>query len=196
MSQQEKFTWIATISYEEATGKLKSLYERIKGADNNVDNIMMAHSLRPHTMEGHMAIYKYVLHHSANQIEKWFLEAIGTYVSYLNKCEYCYEHHFVGMSRLLDNEVYSNSIRQAIEEDNLAAAFNQQEVMVMDYAKKLSLSPAHMQEEDIQMLRDAGFDDGQILEINQVTSYFAYANRTVLGSVSYTHLTLPTTPYV
>jgi uncharacterized protein YciW len=30
-------------------------------------------------------------------------------------------------------------------------------------------------------MRNAGFDDGQILEINQVVAYFAYANRTVLG---------------
>jgi uncharacterized protein YciW len=36
-------------------------------------------------------------------------------------------------------------------------------------------------EAEIQALRDAGWDDGEILEINQVTAYFAYANRTVLG---------------
>ena len=30
-------------------------------------------------------------------------------------------------------------------------------------------------------MRAAGMDDGQILEINQVVAYFAYANRTVLG---------------
>ncbi len=30
-------------------------------------------------------------------------------------------------------------------------------------------------------LRQAGLGDGEILEINQVVSYFAYANRTVLG---------------
>ena len=30
-------------------------------------------------------------------------------------------------------------------------------------------------------LRNAGYEDGEILEINQVVSYFAYANRTVLG---------------
>ena len=34
---------------------------------------------------------------------------------------------------------------------------------------------------EIDALREAGFDDGEILEINQVTAYFAYANRTVLG---------------
>ena len=38
-----------------------------------------------------------------------------------------------------------------------------------------------MSEADIVELRNAGFDDGEILEINQVTAYFAYANRMVLG---------------
>ena len=59
-------SWIDTISYEKADAKLKALYDRVKGPNNNVDNIMMIHSLRPHTMEGHMAIYKYVLHHRDN----------------------------------------------------------------------------------------------------------------------------------
>ena len=61
-------TWIATISYENAEGILKELYNRIKGPDNNVDNIMLAHSLRPHSLQGHMALYKYVLHHPRNQL--------------------------------------------------------------------------------------------------------------------------------
>ena len=79
-------TWIETVPYEESTGKLRKLYDRVKGPDNNVDNIMMAHSLRPHSMEGHMAIYKYVLHHTNNTVPKWFLETIGVWVSLLNKC--------------------------------------------------------------------------------------------------------------
>ncbi|MFZ9021260.1 MAG: alkylhydroperoxidase, partial [Paracoccaceae bacterium] len=43
-------SWIDTISYEESSGKLRKLYDRIKGPENNVDNIMMLHSLRPHSM--------------------------------------------------------------------------------------------------------------------------------------------------
>ena len=54
-------TWIRTIPFEEAEGKVKDLYERIKGPNNNVDNIMMAHSLRPHSMEGHMALYMFFI---------------------------------------------------------------------------------------------------------------------------------------
>ena len=38
-----------------------------------------------------------------------------------------------------------------------------------------------MREGDVEAMRDAGWSDGQMLEINQVVAYFAYANRTVLG---------------
>ena len=58
--------WITHIPYDESTGDLRDFYDRIKGPDDNVDNIMLAHSLRPHTMQGHMTLYKYVLHHPRN----------------------------------------------------------------------------------------------------------------------------------
>ncbi len=61
-----------------------------------------------------MAIYKYVLHHRDNTIPKWFLETIGTYVSYLNKCDYCFEHHFVGLKRNLKDDPRADAIRNAI----------------------------------------------------------------------------------
>ena len=32
-------SWIDIISYEKSTGKLRKLYDRVKGPDNNVDNI-------------------------------------------------------------------------------------------------------------------------------------------------------------
>ncbi len=51
----------------------------------------------------------------------------------------------------------------------------------MHYAKLLTQTPAAVEEEQIKALREAGLDDGEILEINQVISYFTYANRTVLG---------------
>ena len=56
-------TWIKTIPFADATGRLRQLYERVTGLGDNVDNIMLAHSLRPHSMEGHMHLHKYVLHH-------------------------------------------------------------------------------------------------------------------------------------
>ncbi len=174
-------TFIKTVAYDDATGRLKQLYDRIKGPDDNVDNIMMAHSLRPHTMDGHMTLYKYVLHHSANTVPKWFLEALGVLVSHLNSCAYCVEHHFAGMRRLLGDDARAAAIRSAIESRDFAQAFDAREQAALAYAAKLTRDPAAIGRTDVEALRAAGFDDGQILEINQVVAYFAYANRTVLG---------------
>jgi uncharacterized protein YciW len=49
------------------------------------------------------------------------------------------------------------------------------------YVEKLTSEPSAIDVSDMDELRQAGFDDGEILEINQVSAYFAYANRTVLG---------------
>ncbi len=174
-------TWIDTISYEGADGVLRQLYDRIKGPENNVDNIMLAHSLRPHTMQGHMTLYKYVLHHPRNTLPKAYLEAIGVYVSSLNKCDYCVEHHFSGMTRLLDNADRADAVRRALEKRRPQDAFEGAELAGLNYAGKLTLTADQVIEADIDTMRQAGFDDGQILEINQVTAYFCYANRTVLG---------------
>jgi len=174
-------TWITTIAYEQAVGTLKKLYDRIKGPDDNVDNIMLAHSLRPHTMEGHMALYKYVLHHPHNTLEKSFLETVGVYVSLLNKCTYCIEHHYAGLRRLLKDDARASRIRSALQGADPAAAFDGRELAGLLYAEKLTTDAASLSSEDIDALRAAGFEDGEILEINQVAAYFAYANRMVLG---------------
>lgn len=175
-------SWIDTVPYEEASGRLKELYERIKGPDNNIDNIMMMHSLRPHSMEGHMAIYKYVLHHSGNTIPKWFLEALGVWVSALNDCDYCFQHHFAGMKRLVADDAKSEAIKAAIiGRDINKAPLSEREKLAMVYAQALTAAPPKATQSMVIELRNAGYEDGEVLEINQVVSYFAYANRTVLG---------------
>ncbi len=174
-------SWVKTISFENATGKLKKLYQRITGPDNNVDNILMVHSLRPHTLEGHMALYKNVLHHNANQLEKHQLEALGIYVSMLNHCDYCVEHHYQGYARLITDEARAILVRNALESDDLEDIFEPAEIKLFNYAKKLTLIPSLIDRSDLVEMLDAGYDDGIIVEVNQVVAYFNYANRTVLG---------------
>lgn len=174
-------SWISTISYENATGKLKKLYNRVKGSNNNVDNIMMVHSLRPHTMVGHMALYKNVLHHIDNKIPKWFLETIGVFVSQLNNCEYCVKHHSEGLKKLLNNPNQFVEILSVLESQVFHEFFDIKYEKALKYAKLLTLNPDSVSDKDIEELIKVGFTNGEVLEINQVTAYFNYANRTVLG---------------
>lgn len=175
-------SWIKTISFEEATGVLKRLYEKVTGPKNNVDNILKIHSLRPHTLTGHMSLYKNVLHHHNNTLPKWYLESIGTFVSFLNVCDYCVEHHSQGLKRLLEKEEGQfEKIMSAINKNKIEDAFEGKLLAGMFYAKKLTLSHHWITKKDFDDLKEAGFEDGEILEINQVTSYFNYVNRTVVG---------------
>ena len=91
--------FINVIPVEQAVGRLEKIYRRIQAPDGQVDNVLQVHSLRPHTLEGHMAIYKAVLHHSSNVLPEWYLEAVGVLVSRLNGCDYCAAHHAVGLRR-------------------------------------------------------------------------------------------------
>lgn len=174
-------SWIKIIPYEQATGLLLKLYDRLGGAKGDVDNVLRIHSLRPHTLEGHMTLYKYVLHHSGNETPKWLLEAIGTYVSILNGCTYCEMHHGTGLRRLLQDDKRTDDILAALRAREPSQAFQGFDLAALIYAGKLTQEPGALKESDLDDLRANGAGDGQILEINQVASYFSYANRTVLG---------------
>ena len=174
-------SWINIIPFEEATGKLKTIYNKIKGPNNQIDNVLSIHSLRPHTLVGHMSIYKSTLHHSSNTFPNWFLELLGTYTSFINNCDYCYRHHFEGMKRFLNNDEKSNALLLHIENDTLVEVLDEREMALVNYAKNLTLKADSITETDITHLKGLGIDDGEILEVNQVVAYFNYANRTVLG---------------
>lgn len=173
-------TWIKIIEPTEADGRLAKIYQRSAGG-GQVDQILLAHSLRPHTLEGHMALYRGVLHHPRNSLDKAFAEAVGVLVSRANGCEYCVAHHAAGMRRHLDDRHRAESWLHALETERFESAFDLAQCAALNYAFKLTITPAEMHEVDIESLQDAGWSDGEILEINQVAAYFAYANRTVLG---------------
>lgn len=52
---------------------------------------------------------------------------------------------------------------------------------MLAYADKLTKEPWTMVEEDVKALREAGFSDSAILDINQVTGYYAFVNRLADG---------------
>ena len=52
---------------------------------------------------------------------------------------------------------------------------------MLEYVEKLTLRPWDMVEEDVGALRAAGFSDAAILDINQVTGYYAFVNRLADG---------------
>ncbi len=52
---------------------------------------------------------------------------------------------------------------------------------MVDYAALLTRAPADVRQRDVERLRTAGFSDRDILDIAEVTAYYAYVNRLADG---------------
>jgi uncharacterized peroxidase-related enzyme len=61
------------------------------------------------------------------------------------------------------------------------AELDAQDTAMLEYAEKLTYTPSQVEEADVQRLRDAGFDDVQILDIAIATAYRNFINRIALG---------------
>ena len=173
--------WIRMIRDEEADNGLLETLKLARTPHGTVDNVMRVHSLRPHTMKGHLKLYKSVLHDDSNTIPMWFQETLGSYVSFLNGCDYSFANHWKNAETLIDSKERSNLIKQALETRKPEMVFDGKELEILRYAEKLTLNPNSMVKEDIIKLRMAGWTDGEILEANQIVGYFCYANRLLNG---------------
>ena len=68
-----------------------------------------------------------------------------------------------------------------IKRDYREAALSEANRAMLDYVRVLTLRPMDSAETDIIRLRNEGFTDKAILEINQIACFFAWCNRSVDG---------------
>ena len=174
-------SWIKMIPEDEATGVLRELYDEARTPHGTVDNVMKAHSLRPHTMHGHVTLYRSVLHHPDITLPLWFLEVVASYVSIKNDCAYSLTHHFMNARRLLDDDGRCDDILDCLNAGTPETEFQAKQLALLRYAAKLTTDVATMEASDIATLRENDCTDGEILEVNQVVAYFNYSNRLLNG---------------
>ncbi len=173
--------WISMISDTEADADLQDALKLARTPHGTVDNVMRVHSHRPNTLRAHVALYRAALHDDANQLPEWLQETISSYVSMLNDCPYSLANHWANARHLIGDDVKADRVEQALKKDTPEAVFDGKELALLNYAKKLTVSPGAMHVDDVETLKNAGLDDGEILEANQIIGYFNYVNRLLNG---------------
>jgi uncharacterized peroxidase-related enzyme len=68
-----------------------------------------------------------------------------------------------------------------VAKDFRTAPITAVEKAMLAYVERLTRTPASVTAEDVNALRQAGFDDAAILDICQVAAYFAFVNRMADG---------------
>ena len=173
--------WIKMVADGDADPQLREVLDLARTPHGTVDNVMRVHSLRPSTMRGHVVLYRAALHDDANTIPMWLQETISSYVSVINDCAYSYANHWKNAAHLIGDASRAAEVEAALQARAPEQVFTGAELALLRYAEKLTVTPGEMTQADVTALRDAGLDDGEILEANQIICYFNYVNRSING---------------
>ena len=169
--------WIQIIDEDEATGELKAIYDELTQRRGKMSNIMRVHSLRPEAMQAHMELYLKILFSRSDGLRRADRELIATVVSATNGCPYCVNHHAEALHFYWKDEARLEQVKQ----DYRTLDLPEKTRTMLDYAVTLTETPSAVTEADVEALRQAGFSDAAILEINLITSYFNFVNRIAEG---------------
>ncbi|MDY6819059.1 MAG: peroxidase-related enzyme [Halobacteriales archaeon] len=113
------------------------------------------------------------------ELDPGLKEAISVVVSQVNACPYCHSHHTFQMEQAGRSEAEQRAINE-LDFDSLA---DPQERAALTFAETVANDPNRVTDDDVTALREAGFDDREILEIVTVIALFMFYNTftTTLG---------------
>ncbi len=87
------------------------------------------------------------------------------------------KHHGAGLRKLTGDEGFVEQLKKEWR----GAELDDADRAMLVYVEKLTIRPWDMIAEDVIALREAGFSDAAILDINQVSGYYAFVNRLADG---------------
>jgi uncharacterized peroxidase-related enzyme len=87
------------------------------------------------------------------------------------------QHHGAGLLRLTKNQQLVNDL----SEGRGWAGLSRADAAMLRYARKLTVDASSIHENDVARLRELGFSDRAILEINLAAAYMNFVNRVAEG---------------
>lgn len=169
--------WITTVPWAEATGELAAAYDWQAASLGQPAEFTMLGSLYPAIVDERLRLYRTVEQcpSSLDAIER---QAAAWVVSLLNGTDHCAS----GLSLKLSSLGLDERAKAAIANDPAHPATGSDRLdAICAHAAKLTTRPTEMSEADLDVLRSHGLDDLDLLDLNNMVSYYNYINRVVMG---------------
>lgn len=164
------------IDPKEATGKAKELLDGVKAKIGMVPNLMRTFANSPAALEGYLNFSGAL---SGGALDAKLREQIALTVADANACEYCLSAHTaIGkMVGLNENELVAS---------RHAGSSNAKVDAALKFAHQIVVKRGEVLDSEMQAVRAAGYNDGEITEIvanvalNIFTNYFNHIAQTVV----------------
>jgi len=168
---------VKVIKKEDATGKLKEIYDELISKRGKLSNVLRIQSLKPESIITHIDLYMNIMF-TKSELSRAEREMMAVVVSVSNKCSYCQIHH----AEALNHYWKDDSKLELLKSDFRIAELTPKELALCNYAKDVTLNPGNSQTNDTTLpLKKEGLSDSAILDATLVVSYFNFVNRMVLA---------------
>ena len=172
----EKLTWLRVPTEDELPQEVLDLWQPSIEKLGFVPNVLRLYALRPSRLLAWNAHYEEAMK-GDSALTKAEREMIAVVVSVTNSCAYCIAAHSAALRKLTKDPALADQIAA----EHARADIPDRMKHALDYAVKLTRSPARMVEDDVRLLRDSGWSDEDVMDIAEVTALFNFSNRMASG---------------
>ncbi|KAL1846826.1 hypothetical protein Plec18170_008968 [Paecilomyces lecythidis] len=147
-------------------------------AQHHSDNWVRAFSVNPDTARRFVTYYEDLFTNPNAKLPLWEREIIAVVTSATNRCGLCTANHTIGLSAAIGGD----RIRaKRIAADHHLVELTEREHALADLSERLTLAPRTISAQDLDQLRQVGFEDEEILEAVETISWFNHSNRITIA---------------
>ncbi|MDR9393664.1 peroxidase-related enzyme [Roseovarius sp. SYSU LYC5161] len=137
-----------------------------------VPNVLKAYAFDVEKLNAFTAMYNDLMLADSG-LSKLEREMIAVVVSSINRCWYCQVAHGAAVRQLSNDPAFG----EAMVMNYRVAPLDARQRAMLDFAAKITLNSAAIEEPDRAELREAGFSDRDIWDIANVAGFFNMTNR-------------------
>ncbi|MGP1615422.1 MAG: peroxidase-related enzyme [Pollutimonas bauzanensis] len=141
-----------------------------------IPNVLAAYSLRPNKLRNFMAMYNELML-ALSGLSKLEREMVAVVVSSVNHCYYCLVAHGQAVRALSGDP----ELGEMLAMNYRVAKLDARQRAMLDFAWKLTSTPALVVDDDRELLRAAGLSSEDIFDLADTVAFFNMSNRMAIG---------------
>jgi uncharacterized peroxidase-related enzyme len=149
--------FISTIAVAEATGEVRAMYEQAQARMGYVPNYTKLFSLHPEVY----AAWSNLLGNIRSHMDPRRYELVTLAAARAMRSSYCLLAH----GAILRQQFYSADHLASIARQPTTADLDPADLVMLDFADRITRDAASISEAEVQKMRDYGFNDGEIFDI-------------------------------
>ncbi|MHA7884842.1 peroxidase-related enzyme [Nitratireductor rhodophyticola] len=157
---------------EALSDETRAYFDKCEEKLGLVPNVLRAYAFDENKLRAFTQMYNDLML-SDSGLSKLEREMIAVVVSSINHCFYCLTAHGAAVRQLSGDPV----LGELMVMNYRAAKLDPRQKAMLDFAVKLTETPAKIEESDRRALREAGFSEHDIWDIAAVASFFNMSNR-------------------